>query len=82
MPGRMGAIPMRFKALFSPESGSNLELDRPPMSNSRFRVICALIAAALFVALVLGVTALAGLPGLVVTAFATAFISAIFAVGV
>lgn len=72
---------MRFKALFDPESGSHVELDRPPMPNSRFRVICGLVAAALFVALVLGVTALAGLPGLAIVAVSSVFVTAFFAIG-
>lgn len=72
---------MRFKGAFSPETGSHLELDRPPMSNSRFRIICGLVAAALFVALVLGVCALCGLPGLIVISLAALFIAALLSIG-
>lgn len=76
---------MKFRAMFDPETGSHLELDRPqhpPMSSSRFRSVCGLAAAGLAVGLVLGVTALAGFPGLVVAALAVVVVSAFFAIGV
>lgn len=75
---------MKVKALFDPESGSRLELDRPqrpPMSNSRFRAICGLVAAALAVTLVLGVAALCGLPGLIVTALAGVAVASFVCIG-
>lgn len=75
---------MKFKAMFDPESGSHVELDRPqrpPLTGGQFRAVCALIAAALFVALVLGVCALCGLPGLIVISLAALFIAALLSIG-
>ncbi len=75
---------MRFEALFDPERGSHLEIDRPqrpPIPASRFRAVCLLVAAGLAVALVLGVCALCGLPGLIVTALAGVVVASFVCIG-
>lgn len=48
--------------------GGILEYERKPMHESRFRLLYTLAAAALYVCMVIGVTALCGFLGLLVTA--------------
>ena len=69
---------MKFNALFNPEMGSKVELDRqprPPMSDSHFRALCILAAAGLYTVLVLGIAALCGTFGVLIVAVATFFIT-------
>lgn len=57
--------------------GVIFEYEKKPMQEARFRRLCALAAAALYVGLVVGVTRLCGLLGLLVIAFITGIIFAI-----
>lgn len=54
-----------------------LEYDRKPMQESRFRLLYTLLAAAMYVGLAIGVTALCGFLGLVVIAAVTVVVFAI-----
>lgn len=57
--------------------GTIFEYEKKPMHEARFRRLCALAAAALYVGLVVGVTALCGLLGLLVISVVTGIIFAI-----
>ena len=49
----------------------NIDYERRPMSKRRFRAVCALIAAALYACIAIGITALCGLAGAGVVAGTT-----------
>ena len=57
----------------------NIDYESEPMPKRRFRAVCALIAAALYVGLAIGVTALCGLAGVGVVAVATFLCAILFA---
>lgn len=58
-------------------NGTAFEFERPPMPESRFKAVCAVIGAALYVGMILIVAALCGIYGVVavviVSLFAFAF---------
>ena len=56
-------------------AGEVFEFERRPMRRSRFLALCAIAAAALYVGMVVAVTALCGLPGLIAVAVVTLFIA-------
>ena len=49
----------------------NIDYERRPMSKRRFRVVCGLIAAAVYACIAIGITALCGFPGAGVVAMTT-----------
>ena len=51
------------------------EYERKPMNESRFRVLCALAAAGVYAGLVIGVAALCGEFGLLLTLFCTVLVA-------
>lgn len=57
--------------------GVIFEYEKKPMHPARFRRLCTLLAAALYVALVIGVTRLCGFLGLLVIAVVTPIMFAI-----
>lgn len=57
--------------------GTIFEYEKQPMPERRFKALCALAGAALYVTLVIAVMRLCGLLGLIVMAFVTGFIFAI-----
>lgn len=57
--------------------GVILEYEKKPMQEGRFRLLYTLLAAALYVCLTVGVTALCGFLGLVVVAAVTVIVFAI-----
>lgn len=57
--------------------GVILEYEKKPMQESRFRLLYTLLAAALYVGLAIGVTALCGFLGLLVVAVLTLIVFAI-----
>lgn len=56
--------------------GFNVFIDRPPMKESRFRALCGLAAAALYVCVSIAAAALCGLPGLIVVGFVMVLLAA------
>lgn len=65
---------MRMKLDFH---GVVFEFEKKPMQESRFRLLYTLLAAALYVGLAIGVTALCGFLGLLVVAVVTIIVFAI-----
>lgn len=57
--------------------GGILEYERKPMQENRFRLLYTLLAAALYVGMAIGVTALCGFLGLLVIAVVTVIVFAI-----
>lgn len=55
--------------------GTAFEFERNPMSERRFRAMCSIAAAGLYVGLTIGVTALCGVPGLLVLSVVTLIFS-------
>ena len=51
--------------------GSVFECERKPMKEGRFRALCGLCAAGLYVGLTIGVSTLCGLPGLITVVVAS-----------
>lgn len=54
--------------------GVIFEYEKKPMQEGRFRRLCALVAAALYVVLAVGVTRLCGLLGFLALSFATVLV--------
>lgn len=56
--------------------GVTFEYTRPPLPEARFKAICRLAAAGIYVGLVLGAAALCGLPGVITVAVVTVVVVA------
>lgn len=56
-------------------NGVTFEFERPPLPESRFKAICGLAAAGIYVGLALGAAALCGFQGLVAVVVATAVVA-------
>ena len=54
-------------------NGTVFEFERQPLPESRFKAVCAIVAAGIYVGMVTAVTALCGIAGIAIVAFVTLF---------
>lgn len=59
-------------------NGTVFEYTRQPLPEGRFRAVCGLAAAWLYVGLVLGLAALCGLPGAITVVVVTAVVAVLY----
>lgn len=62
---------MRITIDRHPDGGFTATIDRPPLSEGRFKAVCVLAAAGVYAGLVVAVAALCGVPGLIVVGVVT-----------